>query len=576
MPSIRSLIVFSLSLFFSTHAFGVIQLDVVIEGVDGDIKNNVLSYLSIEQQKSHPNLTEGRIHRLHHKASGEIKSALQPFGYYQPEIQARLEHEKDKWSAYYLIDTGLPVLVSGIDIRILGDGAQDSRFQQLIRDFPLHAGDILEHARYEKGRSAFLQLTTERGYFDAQLLKHEIVVQPDQFTAAVTLHIDTGQRYKFGKMIFKQEVLNEDLLKDYVTFAQGDPYSTDQLLDLQNALTDSDYFSQVDVRGNRETVENHEVPIEVTLLPRMKHLYTLGFGYGTDTGPRGTIGWENRRINKSGHRIGTELKASEVKNTVTARYEIPIRNPRTDNVSLTAAWVQDDPKTSTSETLLWGISRTISRHINWLETIYLNYQSESFEVAGDDKQEALFLPGISWSRIKADDRILTKHGSRLWLDFKTGIGTNTNLAQTRLSGKLVRSPGDNSRFLLRGDIGASDVTEFSELPVSLRFFTGGDQTVRGYSYNSLGPANTDGEIVGGKHLLVGSVEYEHKISGNWSGAVFYDAGNALNDFSEDLKHGAGIGLRWKTFIGPIRLDYAWALSIPGNPERIHLSIGPDL
>jgi len=576
MLSIRSLVVILLPLCFSTHAFGAIQLDVAVDGVEGEIKNNILSYLSIEQQKSHPNLNEGRVYRLHQKAIGEIKNALQPFGYYKPDIQANLVHEKDKWSAHYIIDPGMPILVSGVDIQILGEGAQDSSFHQLVKEFPLHVGDILDHARYEKGRDSFLQLTTERGYFDAQLLKHEVTVQPEEFSASITLHIDTGKRYKFGKIIFKQDVLNEELLNHFVTFAQGDPYSTDQLLELQNALSDSLYFSQVDVRGNREAIEDHEVPVVITLLPRMKYLYTLGIGYGTDTGPRGTIGWENRRINKSGHRLATEIKASEIKNSFTARYEIPIRNPRTDNVSLTAAWVQDEPKTSKSETFLWGISRTVSRRINWLETVYLNYQSESFRVAGEDRHTAFFIPGITWSRIKADDRILTTRGSRLWLDLKTGIGSDTNFFQSRAGAKVVRSIGENSRILLRGDIGATEIPDISELPASLRFFTGGDQTVRGYAYNSLGPTNADGAVIGGKHLMVGSIEYEHKISGNWSGALFYDAGNAINDFNENLKRGAGIGLRWKTFIGPIRLDYAWALSNPGNPTRIHLTIGPDL
>lgn len=577
MLSTRSLIIFLLlPLCLSTPAFGAIQLDVVVEGVEGEIKNNILSYLSIEQQKAHPNLTEGRIQRLHQKAIGEIKNALQPFGYYEPDIQASLEHEKDKWTARYLIDTGMPILVSDIDIKIIGEGAHDNSFQQLVRNFPLHIGDILDHSRYEQGRDAFLQLTAERGYFDAQLLKHQIDIQPQEYTASIILHIDTGQRYKFGKIIFKQEILREELLNSYVTFAEGDPYSTDQLLDLQNALTDSEYFSQVDIRGNREAMEDHEVPVEITLLPRKKYLYTLGAGYGTDTGPRGTFGWENRRINKRGHRLATELKASEIKNSLTARYEIPIRDPRTDNVSLTAAWVQDEPKATTSETLLLGISRTVSRRVNWLETVYLNYQSEEYTVGGEDRKSALYLPGISWSRIKADDRILTTHGSRLWLDFKTGVGSDANLLQARANGKIVRSAGENARILLRGDIGATEISDFDELPASLRFFTGGDQSVRGYAYQSLGPTNADGEVIGGKHLMVGSVEYEHKIAGDWSGAVFYDAGNAINDFAEKLKRGAGIGLRWKTFIGPVRLDYAWALSNPGKPWRIHLTIGPDL
>jgi len=576
MLSIRSLVVILLPLCFSTLAFGAIQLDVIVDGVEGEIKNNILSYLSIEQQKSHPNLTEGRIYRLHQKAIGEIKNALQPFGYYESDIQAKLEHEKDKWSAYYLVNAGRPVIVSSVNIQISGEGSHDDAFQRIIDNFPLQKGGTLVHARYEKGRDALLQLTTERGYFDAQLLKHEVTVQPKQFSATITIHIDTGQRYKFGEVTFKPQVLNENLLRRFVVFSSGDPYSTDQLLELQNALTDSEYFSRVDVKSNRNSIKDLEVPIVVTLEPRLKYLYTFGLGYGTDTGPRGTLGWQNRRINKNGHRLSTELKASEIKNSLSARYEIPIRNPRTDNVSFTTAWVQEEPKASKSETLLWGISRTVSRHINWLETIYLNYQSEEFQIGEEDRHSALFLPGITWSRIKADDRILTTHGSRFWLDFKTGIGNEVNLFQTRASGKIVRSAGENSRILLRGDIGATEISEFAYLPASLRFFTGGDQTVRGYSYKSLGPTDSDGVVIGGKHMMVGSIEYEHKIAGDWSGALFYDAGNAFDDFAEKLKRGAGIGLRWKTFIGPIRLDYAWALSNPGKPGRIHLTIGPDL
>ena len=470
MSSIKSVILFFLSLGCTGIVSGAplpdesssaaIQLDVILEGVEGGIKNNILSYLSIEQQKNHPNLSEGRIYRLHQKAIGEIKNAMQPFGYYEAEIKSRLDHEGNKWSAYYLVDPGRPVLVLKIDIQIAGEGAQDKRFQQLIRDFPLHEGDILDHGRYEMGRDAFLQLATERGYFDIQLPAHEVSVQPQEYSAAVRLHIDTGKRYKFGKLIFRQDVLDEKLVNRFIKINQGDPYSTDQLLEIQNALTDSDYFSQVDVRGNRELAEGDEIPVEITLLPRKKHRYTLGFGYGTDTGPRGTLGWENRHINKRGHRLNAELKASEIKNSVTGRYEIPIRNPITDNVSLTAAWVQDDPKSSTSETLLWGISRTLSRRTHWLETVYVNYQSESFEVAGIEKQSVLVLPGINWSRIKADDRITTRHGSRLFLDLKTGLGSDTNLVQARLHGKVVTSAGEGSRLILRSDIGASDTSEF--------------------------------------------------------------------------------------------------------------------
>jgi len=576
MLSTRSLIALLLPFCISVQAFGAIHLEVIVNGVEGEIKDNIISYLSIEQQKTHPNLNEARILRLHHKAIGEIKKALQPFGYYEPHINSDLAHDKDEWTVTYNIDVGRPVLVSAVDIQITGEGAHDSAFQQLVDHFPLRKGDVLMHARYERGRDAFLQMTSERGYFDSHLLKHEIIVRPETYSASITIHIETGQRYSFGKFTFKQQTLNEKLLRRYMIISPGDPYSTDKLLEFQNTLTDSGYFSQVDVRGNRDAIQDHEIPIIVTLEPRYKYLYSFGIGYGTDTGPRGTLGWENRRVNKSGHRIETELQASEITNSITARYKIPIRDPRTDYVALTTEWVQNDPRTSSSETLLLGIGRTTSPHPNWLETVYFNYQSEDFIIGDDEGHTTLFLPGITWSRIKADDRILTTHGSRLWLDFKTGFGHETNLVQARANGKIVRSAGENARILLRGDIAATDTTDFDELPASLRFFTGGDHSVRGYAYESLGPTDSNGVVIGGKDLLVGSIELEHKIAGNWSGALFYDIGNAVNDFSEDLKRGAGLGVRWKTIIGPIRLDYAWALSYPGDPWRIHLTIGPDL
>ena len=127
MPKARIITPFILFCSLCKVAVASIELEVNITGVDGLIRDNVISYLSIYQQKDHPNLTAGRIHRLHDKAIGEIKSALQPFGYYHPDIQSELVHDEDKWTADYSIDTGRPILVSKLDIQISGDGAQEGR-----------------------------------------------------------------------------------------------------------------------------------------------------------------------------------------------------------------------------------------------------------------------------------------------------------------------------------------------------------------------------------------------------------------------------------------------------------------
>ncbi len=118
--------------------------------------------------------------------------------------------------------------------------------------------------------------------------------------------------------------------------------------------------------------------------------------------------------------------------------------------------------------------------------------------------------------------------------------------------------------------------DFDNLPATLRFYAGGDQSVRGYAYNSLGPLDSLGNVTGGKYLLVGSVEYEHSLSDKWSAATFYDIGNAYNSSSSNFKEGAGVGLRWKSPIGPVRLDVAWPLSLEDRHWRFHLIVGPDL
>ncbi len=561
-------------------------IEVKIDGVEGAVLENVRKFLGIEQQKSDPELFEARIRRLHRNATAEIKQALEPFGYYDPQVRSELVQQTGGWLATYHIDPGTPVHVEKIDIQLLGEGTKDEAFQKLIADFPLHKGDVLEHAKYEAGKRALQALAAERGYLNAQLSRHEVNVQPDQHSATVTLHFDTGPRYSFGKVSFIQPsdhektYLDPKFLARFVPFEQGEPFSTSRLFTLQNILSDSDYFNSVDAKIRRDLIENREIPVEVMLEPRNKHRYTSGLGYGTDTGMRGSLAWENRHINDQGHRLRTELRLSEIKNSFIARYRIPTRNPRTDRIELTAGWLENNPQTSRSEIALIGASHTLLRGSGWLETVYVNYQAEAYTVGSDSGQSKLLLPGISWARVDADSRIYTRDGTRLLIDIRgthPALGSDTQFLQMRLQGKLIRPLGENGRVILRGDAGISRVGDFAKLPASLRFFSGGDQSVRGYGYNTLGPRDAaSNRVIGGEQLLVGSTEYEYSWTDKWSSAAFFDIGNALDNWADKLKQGAGVGVRWKTPIGLIRFDLAWAVSEPNNPMKFHLVIGPDL
>jgi translocation and assembly module TamA len=554
------------------------SIEVTVEGIANQQLENVLNSLSIEQLKGLPHVTAGLVRRLHLKAPDEIRKALQPFGYYRPTITSRLQHSGKIWHAVYTIDPGEPVRITHIDFSISGPGGQDRSFQDLIRNFPLKEGDPFVHAAYEETKTRLERIALNRGYLDSRLTTHRVEVSPEKESAAVFLHFETGPQYYFGEVTFSHNPFMPEFLKRFIPFRKGDPFSQRQLYNLYNALHDGGYFSDVQVEPRRDLARERQVPIEVALTPHKRNQYTFGVGYGTDTGARGSLGWESRRLNRWGHRMDTELKVSEVKDAFIARYIVPLRNPVTDHLDYTAGWLRERTDTSESATYLAGISRHQIRG-PWSQTFYVNYQQERFTVGDEKGRSNLFMPGTSWTRIRSDDRIFTTHGYRILVDLRGAHETlfsDTSFLQLRLFSKFIQGVGKSGRFILRGEGGTSLVRKFEEIPASVRFFAGGDQSVRGYAYHSLGPVDENGDVVGGKHLLVGSVEYEHLLYGKWSVALFYDIGNAFDSISTSYKRGTGLGVRWRTPIGPIRLDLASALSKPGNPLRIHLTIGPDL
>lgn len=574
-----------------------IKVKIEVEGLTRELRNNVLALLTLQDARGDDDLDEDRLRRLHAKAPAEIEEALQPFGYYKPTVQSKLEKEGDTWVARYTVDRGPSLQVTSTDVQLLGPGNDDPAFRLLADDFPLRQGETLFHPDYEQGKAALDTYAARNGYLDGAYETNQIRVDLANYTADVVVHYTTGPRYLFGPVEFRQDFLDPDVVRGYATTRQGEPLNVDKVLEMQNALSDSPYFERVEVVPRQDQAVGLEVPIVVTLTPAKRQRWTTGLGYGTDTGPRGSVGLELRRINRAGHRGRSELKASEIEQTFQAAYEIPGYYPRTDLLSFNVGYSMLDNDTTESETILVGATRSQARG-RWREAISLNLQREDFEVGPDRGRAELILPGASWSQVRADNRIFTTKGYRLQLDLKgadRSLGSNVSLLQGRVDGKLIRAFADQFRFITRAQVGYTQTDDFRDLPATLRFFAGGDQSVRGYGYQELGekvckvpevdgvcPAEAGVATIGGKALLAGSVEIEFDFLEKWrflekvGVAAFYDAGNAFPSFSGDLEHGAGMGLRFLSPIGPIRADAAFALSEPGTPLRFHLTIGPDL
>ncbi len=555
-------------------------VEIVITGVAGDIRDDLIDSLSLQRERGHPLLSQLRMERLHRRAADEIRQALQPFGYYQAEVDSTLEQQEDgRWRALYKVNLGPPVRVTTVDLRIEGPGADDPAFSQWRRDFPLERGDILLHRVYESGRDRLLQIARDRGYLEGDLVTHEVRVNVARGSAEIEIAFQSGPRYRFGPASFPDVPLNEDLLQRFPEFHRGDYYNAEQVFQLHRDLTNSDYFDRVEVVPQVDVTEDRRIPIGVQLEMRKRNRYTMGLGYGTDTGPRLTLGMQRRWANDDGHRFGGDLLLSPVRSSGTVYYRIPLDRPNTDYLGFSGGREREETDTATRDTSIVSTSLTHLLSDNWLRTASLNYQVEHFEVAEQVDRTTMLYPSLSFQRVEADDRLFPLRGWRIIAQGNAAsedIGSTTSLLQGRLAAKGIHAFG-SGRAIVRFDVAATYVTDFDQMPVSLRFFAGGDQSVRGFAYQELGPENAEGDVIGGQHLLVGSMEYDNYFNESWGAAVFTDVGNAFNSFDDYTLHqGTGGGLRWRLPFGLVRLDVAWAVSEEGTPWRLHLSIGPDL
>ena len=315
------------------------------------------------------------------------------------------------------------------------------------------------------------------------------------------------------------------------------------------------------------------------MTPGARRTYSIGAGYATDTGPQGRLGYTNRRRNDKGHQFESKLNASPVKSELTAAYRWPIRDPRQEWFSVVAGVQYEDTDTSESDSYKLGILRSHNVSASWLETRYLDFAFENFKVGDQDTSSRLIIFGVNRESAKGRELGRVTNGRRLSFDIRgasDSLGSDTSFLQFRSTAKWIRSLGEKTRILSRASLGLTVEEELAELPASVRFFAGGDRSVRGYEYESLGPTDAAGDVIGGSHLLTGSLEIDRLVRPQWAIAAFVDSGSAFNDSDIEFSTGAGLGIRWYSPIGPVRLDIAHPLDDPDEDFRIHLSLGPDL
>ena len=551
---------------------------VTIQGIEGKLYDNVALFLSIREYVDKENLSSRRIEELHEEAPAQIRKALEPFGYYSVEIASDLRRDERGWHVLYEITPGPPVRISGVTIDLSAEDLPAFQGDVLQQSFPLKKGDVLEHSLYRSGKKKILRQLFDRGYIRSKYGKSAIRVNVDRNEADIFLQIDLGQRFYFGRTIFDQDLLDPELLTGFINFEQGEPYSSKKLTELQQILYRTNYFGQVVVKARTDALEGNQVPVVVRLSdPDFFNRYTFGIGYATDVGIRGRAGWDNRLINRYGHSITSELRLAQRESILNFIYAVPVNDPRYNKMLLGSAYTEESWEDTDSKLFKGGISYDHAGG-RYKYGFGLELRDEDYEIGATAGQSFLAVPTFRWSAIVGDQIIYAQNGMFFSINLKgasEALLGDATFVQGLVLGKLITSPIEGIRLIGRFSLGATAVDSVRDLPPSLRFYAGGDQSVRGYDYKELGATDASGTTVGGKYLMVGSLEVEKRVFDNWAVAAFFDAGKGINSFSEDLSEGVGLGVRYTLPFGQVKVDVASAISKEDNPLRLHVTLGAD-
>ncbi len=554
------------------------KLDIIMDGLSDELAAAVRSNLTLQNYTSR-DVTSGEVRRLLPDSSHEIKTSLEPYGYYNVVVSSRVISKASGLTATFQVTLGEPVKVDRVNVQVRGEALARPAVARAIQRFRPRTGDVLDHGRYEASKDALAQALLNEGFLRAAATRHRVEVSRAANTAAVDLEFDSGPRMRYGPVRFHGSQFRPDFLQRFVPWKAHDFYSPEEVLQLQQRLVDADYFATVSVQPDLTQVQQLEVPIDVEVAPAKRTVYTAGVYVSTDTGPGAKVGMQRRWINDRGHKLNVDLDIAQRVKSIGTTYSIPLPGPNERSLNFGVSYRDENTDTSKARTerILANESRTWR---GWTRTIGLQSLNSTFKVADEYNTSKLLFAEATLSKKKVNDLFFPRKGFSLAFGLRSApesVFSDTSFTQGTLDAKWIRSLSRRDRLLIRASLGALAVQKFDALPPELRFFAGGDRSIRGFDYQALGTTNSAGKVIGGTYLTVGSVEIEHYFWREWGAALFVDGGDAFRTGEFDLNLGAGLGLRWRSPVGVVRVDVAKPVkSDLAHSIRLHISIGADL
>lgn len=544
-----------------------------------DIKALLMQHLDVARAaRQDEKLDAEEIARLQRQSDLTAHDLLATEGYFSPRVESAVERVGDDWQVDYRIDPGARTMVRSVKLIFDGalkTGADAAAFQRRVeRSVSLKQGMPFRQADWDAAKQAVLRPLLTSTYPAAQLAASEARIDPDAHAADLALTIDSGPAFLYGEPVVSgARRYPESIIRNLNPAKPGKPFRQQDLLDYQTALETSGYYTHATVRIEPDPASAAAVPIRIEVVERPEKRFSVGVGVSTDTGARVQAGWLTRNIADRGLRLKLDARIETTQQSGAAELAWPRTSAGYEN-SLGAQLKNEDIEGQKTRSVLAVAKRSRTR--GQIETTTsLQYQTE-LQTIGDvvDERNRALTANYAWTQRTVGRAFYPRRGHVLTLQGGGAVAPLlTDTSFIRLYGRHTQyfQAGANGRLVLRGELGSVLADTRDGIPTDFLFRAGGDNSVRGYSYQSLG-RTLSGGVASVRYLATGSAEYNYFFNRDWGMALFVDAGDAADAPSQlSPVFGYGVGARYRSPVGPVNLDLAYGEAT--REFRVHFSLG---
>ncbi|KJK25684.1 membrane protein [Burkholderiaceae bacterium 16] len=565
------------------------------------IKEILQDHLDLSRYSARDDISPDQFNYMVETVGEQVRQFTSAEGYFDPQTTTKVEGSGDERTVTITVDPGARTVVRAVDVSVSGPAATQSPEQiaEIRAKWGLPVGDPFRQADWSKAKEDALVELQSHTYYGARMTGSQARIEPDEHAADLSARFASGPAYRMGPLkISGLRRYPEQIIRNVNPLYEGEPYRVERLLEFQRAIQNQPYFSNVQIDlGQQESTDQGKVteagtasdaepkvdmnadkvtvPVYVRVREYPVNRLSSGVGYTTDTGAQVEGRYSYYNLFNRAWVFDSQARIEQKRQYVFAEMAMP-PDSRTYRNSVYSSYERTIDLESTDLTSLrTGLKRSRSRE-NYDTTISLDYYYDNLQPFGEPNQlSRALVPAFAWTRRDVDNPVFPRRGNVI--NTQVGVAAQHVLSDEtffRVYGRIRQyiPVGKRDLVVARLELGA-DITrgDVTKVPASLRFRAGGTDSIRGYSYQSIG--TRDGaSVLPAKYLGTASLEYQYWFLPDWGAAVFWDVGTATDNLTGvKLYNGVGIGARWRSPVGPVQLDIGYG--IQETQFRPHISLG---